>query len=79
MHWIDLLRLPLAALGQQKLRACLTTLGVIFGAAALLVATTTRRAAHTGGHPACLAAAAAVLGVLAIAADIVGIIIGVTH
>ena len=32
MHWIDLLRLPLAALGQQKLRTCLTTLGVIFGA-----------------------------------------------
>jgi putative ABC transport system permease protein len=32
VHWIDLLRLPLAALGQQKLRTCLTTLGVIFGA-----------------------------------------------
>ena len=32
MHWIDLLRLPLAALGQQKMRTCLTTLGVIFGA-----------------------------------------------
>ena len=32
MHWIDLLWLPLAALGQQKLRTCLTTLGVIFGA-----------------------------------------------
>ena len=32
MHWIDLLGLPLAALGQQKLRTCLTTLGVIFGA-----------------------------------------------
>ena len=32
MRWIDLLRLPLAALGQQKLRTCLTTLGVVFGA-----------------------------------------------
>ena len=32
MHWIDLLRLPLASLGQQKLRTCLTTLGVVFGA-----------------------------------------------
>ena len=30
--WIDLLRLPLASLGQQKLRTCLTTLGVVFGA-----------------------------------------------
>ena len=32
MRWIDLLRLPLAALGQQKMRSCLTTLGVVFGA-----------------------------------------------
>ncbi len=32
MHWIDLLRLPLASLGQQKMRTCLTTLGVVFGA-----------------------------------------------
>src|SRR4051794_39551033 len=32
LHWIDLLRLPLASLGHQKLRACLTTLGVVFGA-----------------------------------------------
>jgi putative ABC transport system permease protein len=32
VHWIDLLRLPLASLGHQKLRACLTTLGVVFGA-----------------------------------------------
>ena len=32
MRWIDLLGLPLAALGQQKLRTSLTTLGVIFGA-----------------------------------------------
>jgi putative ABC transport system permease protein len=32
VRWIDLLGLPLAALGQQKLRTCLTTLGVIFGA-----------------------------------------------
>ncbi len=30
--WIDLLWLPLAALGQQKMRTCLTTLGVVFGA-----------------------------------------------
>jgi putative ABC transport system permease protein len=30
--WIDLLRLPLASLGQQKMRTCLTTLGVVFGA-----------------------------------------------
>jgi putative ABC transport system permease protein len=30
--WIDLLRLPLASLGQQKLRTSLTTLGVVFGA-----------------------------------------------
>lgn len=32
MRWIDLLGLPLASLGQQKMRTCLTTLGVIFGA-----------------------------------------------
>src|SRR5580693_2345763 len=32
VRWIDLLRLPLASLGQQKLRTCLTTMGVIFGA-----------------------------------------------
>src|SRR3954451_11997412 len=32
LHWIDLLRLPLASLGHQKLRTCLTTLGVVFGA-----------------------------------------------
>jgi putative ABC transport system permease protein len=30
--WIDLLRFPLASLGHQKLRTCLTTLGVVFGA-----------------------------------------------
>ena len=28
VRWIDLLRLPLASLGQQKVRTCLTTLGV---------------------------------------------------
>jgi putative ABC transport system permease protein len=32
VRWIDLLRLALAALGQQKLRTGLTTLGVVFGA-----------------------------------------------
>lgn len=32
MRWIDLLGLPLASLGQQKMRTCLTTLGVVFGA-----------------------------------------------
>ena len=32
VRWIDLLRLPLASLGQQKTRTCLTTLGVVFGA-----------------------------------------------
>ncbi len=32
MRWIDLLRWPLASLGQQKMRTCLTTLGVLFGA-----------------------------------------------
>jgi putative ABC transport system permease protein len=32
VHWIDLLRSPLAMLGQQKMRTCLTTLGVVFGA-----------------------------------------------
>ena len=32
MRWIDLLRFPLASLGQQKMRTCLTTLGVVFGA-----------------------------------------------
>jgi putative ABC transport system permease protein len=32
VRWIDLLRLSLAALGQQKMRTCLTTLGVVFGA-----------------------------------------------
>ncbi len=37
MPWIDLLRLPLASLGQQKLRTCLTTMGVVFGAFVLAV------------------------------------------
>jgi putative ABC transport system permease protein len=32
VRWIDLLRFPLASLAQQKVRTCLTTLGVIFGA-----------------------------------------------
>ncbi len=32
MRWTDLIWLPLAALGQQKLRTSLTTMGVIFGA-----------------------------------------------
>ena len=32
MRWFDLLRMPLASLAQQKLRTCLTTLGVVFGA-----------------------------------------------
>ena len=32
MLWIDVLRFPLASLGQQKMRTCLTTLGVVFGA-----------------------------------------------
>ena len=32
VRWIDLLRFPLASLGQQKLRTCLTTMGVVFGA-----------------------------------------------
>ena len=35
VRWIDLLRFPLASLGQQKMRTCLTTLGVIFGALVL--------------------------------------------
>jgi putative ABC transport system permease protein len=32
VRWIDLVRLPLASLGHQKMRTCLTTLGVVFGA-----------------------------------------------
>ncbi|WP_422923796.1 ABC transporter permease [Singulisphaera sp. PoT] len=32
VRWIDLLQLPLAMLGQQRVRTCLTTLGVVFGA-----------------------------------------------
>ena len=32
MRWIDLFRMPLSSLGQQKMRTCLTTLGVVFGA-----------------------------------------------
>jgi putative ABC transport system permease protein len=32
VHWIDLLLSPLASLGQQKMRTCLTTMGVVFGA-----------------------------------------------
>jgi putative ABC transport system permease protein len=32
VRWIDLLRLPLASLSQQKTRTCLTTMGVVFGA-----------------------------------------------
>jgi putative ABC transport system permease protein len=32
VQWIDMLRWPLALLAQQKMRTCLTTLGVVFGA-----------------------------------------------
>ncbi|WP_406694333.1 ABC transporter permease [Singulisphaera sp. Ch08] len=32
VRWIDLLRFPLDSFGHQKMRTCLTTLGVIFGA-----------------------------------------------
>jgi len=32
VRWIDLLWLPLSSLGQRKMRTCLTTLGVMFGA-----------------------------------------------
>jgi transposase InsO family protein len=32
VRWIDLLRLALVALGHQKMRTCLTSMGVIFGA-----------------------------------------------
>ena len=32
MPWIDLIRFPLASIGLHKLRSCLTTLGVVFGA-----------------------------------------------
>jgi len=71
--------LALGLVGILTLPAYWSGLGVIFGAAALLVATTARRAARADGHPARLAAAAAVLGVLAIAADLAGVIIGVTH
>ncbi len=35
MRWLDLLRFPLASLGRHKMRTCLTTLGVVFGAFAL--------------------------------------------
>jgi putative ABC transport system permease protein len=31
VRWIDLLRFPLASLRRQKMRTCLTTLGVVFG------------------------------------------------
>jgi len=31
VRWIDLLRFSLASLGHQKMRTCLTTLGVVFG------------------------------------------------
>src|SRR3954453_14582580 len=32
VRWTDLLRFPLTSLGHQKMRTCLTTLGVVFGA-----------------------------------------------
>ena len=32
MRWTDLLRFSLTSLGHQKMRTCLTTLGVVFGA-----------------------------------------------
>uniref|UniRef100_UPI0013E9AFC8 ABC transporter permease n=1 Tax=Aquisphaera insulae TaxID=2712864 RepID=UPI0013E9AFC8 len=32
MRWYDLLKFPLASFGHSKIRTCLTTLGVIFGA-----------------------------------------------
>jgi len=32
VRWFDLLRMPLSSLAQQKLRTCLTTLGVVVGA-----------------------------------------------
>jgi len=69
----------LGVAGILTLPAYWSGLGVILGVAALLVATTGRRAARADGTPARLATAAAVLGVLAIAADLGGVILGVTH
>jgi hypothetical protein len=71
--------LALGAAGILVLPAYWSGLGIVLGAAALLTATTARRQARADGTPARLATAATVLGVLAIAADIIGTILGVTH
>ena len=71
--------LALGLAGILTMAAYWSGLPVIFGAAALLVGTTARRAARADGNPSRLATAATVLGVLAIAANIIGIIVSTTH
>lgn len=71
--------LAFGAAGILTLPAYWSGLPVIFGAAALLTATTARHAARVDGNPARLATAATVLGVLAIAADVIGTILSATH
>jgi hypothetical protein len=71
--------LALGVAGILTLPAYWSGLPVIFGAAALLTAVTARRQTRADGNPARLATAATVVGVLAIAADIIGTILGATH
>jgi hypothetical protein len=71
--------LALGLIGILTLAAYWSGLPIVFGAAALLAGTTARRLARVDGGTARLATAATVLGVLAIAADIIGIIVSTTH
>jgi hypothetical protein len=69
----------LGVAGVLTLAAYWSGLPVIFGTAALLAGLTARRTASLAGNPARLATAATVLGLLAIAADIIGTIVSTTH
>ena len=66
-------------LGLAALAAYWSGLPVVVGTAALLLATTGRRLAATRAQPANLAIAGAVLGALAIGADVIGTIVSTYH
>lgn len=71
--------LVLGLAGIAVLAAHWSGLPVVFGAAAVLAGTTARRLARADGRTARLATTAAVVGVLAIGVDIVGIIVSAYH
>lgn len=71
--------LAFGLVGILTLAAYWSGLPVVFGAAALLAGTTARRLARVDGGTARLATAATTVGLLAIAADIIGTIVSTTH